>query len=367
MLLSLTAVADPVASASSAFQADAAHDGSITFSKPFGAPLKKLWSLDFGGQVSYPIVAGNLVIVIANAPVGVEMAALDVNTGKTIWRKLVNGTPENLGYLAYDSGLLFLQTNDGVLRAYNPANGVGQWSTQLPGQLDFNYVPVAANGYVYAAGQQEGVTVYQIDARSGLLQWSQLFDSGGQGLTFGAGKAYFPIPCNILGLTPNGGRPVWNYYTGCSLGLGLVGSYYDGAFYAPGSFSGGGLIFNSATGKPIGSFNGSMPAFAGNFAYQIAGQSIVASSVSTNNIRWHYAPGTNLSLPPITINGDVYTLSDSGDLYINDGASGRLKQHIHVGLGSVGAQNTAPSSGLGAGQGKLFVPSGSLLLAFGVE
>jgi len=366
MLLSSASPADPVASASSAFQADAAHDGAITFPTPFVAPLKKLWSVDFGGQVSYPIVAGNLVIVIASGPLGVEMAAMDVDSGKTIWRKLIDGG-FGTSYLAYDAGRLFLMTDQGPLRAYKSANGIALWSTTLPNELDFNYVPVAANGFVYAGGQESGVDIYQVDEASGLYQWAREFNAGGQGATVGGGRVFFPTPCEIPALSPSAGKVLWDYYTGCTLEIGVISAYYQGALYTPGQFSSGGLIFDAVTGRPIGSSNGGIPAFAGSFGYQIAGQSIVATNVSTNNIRWHYTPGTPLSLPPITINGDVYTLSNDGNLYINDGNNGRLKQHIHVGLGSATQQNGAPASGLGAGQSRLFVPSGSLLVAYGKE
>src|SRR6185312_10226144 len=101
-------------------------------------PLKQRWSVDFGGPVSYPVVAGNLVIVVANGPFGTHLAAFDISTGKPVWQKLINGIfSGSIGapYLAYDNGRLFLITAEGPLQAFNAATGRALWLTRLPEEV----------------------------------------------------------------------------------------------------------------------------------------------------------------------------------------------------------------------------------------
>src|SRR5437016_3739534 len=49
---------------STSFQADAAHDGALSVAG-LNPPLRRRWSANLGGQVSYPLVAGEAVFAAA--------------------------------------------------------------------------------------------------------------------------------------------------------------------------------------------------------------------------------------------------------------------------------------------------------------
>jgi outer membrane protein assembly factor BamB len=351
------------ATASTTFQVDPAHDGIVTFSKPFAPPLKKKWSINLGGTISYPIVSGSLVIVLTTGPVGTRMVAINAATGKINWQKLVDGTAGG-AFIASDNDRLFLATAAGPFQAFDAATGHPLWSRQLPDQLYFNFIPVAAYGYVYTGGDESGTDIYELNEATGALRWRHLLIAGGVSPTLGDQKAYMPIPCNAQAYQPGTGAIIWNYAGTCEGGGGAIAPYYRQRLYLTSSTYTPGIILDASTGKTIGTFPGSAPTFIGSISYAISGISLAATNMTTGNLRWSFSPKDTLSLPPIVINGNIYTLSNGGTLYVNAGGNGQLLQSIHVGLGGTTALLQAPSTGLGAGDDLLFVPSGNVLAAF---
>jgi len=352
------------ATGSSTYQVDPAHDGSITFPTRFEPPLKKRWSVDLGGPVSYPVVAGNLAFVVAGGAVGAHIVAFNIQTGKTLWQRLVNGDYAS-SYLAYDNGRLFVSSDNSPLQALDTATGRLLWSVDLG--ISFGFVPVASNGFVYAAGSNGGALAYGLLERNGAVYWGREFVSGGLGATLGPQYLYFPIPCDVPAMNPITGRVAWNYYGGCSGPAGAVAAYYRNVLYVPNSDNpaGGGMTFNASTGRTLDGYFGGLPAFYAFQDYSISGQSLVATNIVTGNITWNTIPKTAVSLPPIVVNGNVYTLSNSGFVYVNNGVTGKLLQTLTVGLGTAKQPNAAPFSGLGFGSGVLLVPSGTVLAGFG--
>jgi outer membrane protein assembly factor BamB len=348
---------------STTFQVNPAHDGAITFSTAFAPALKQRWSVDFGGPVSYPVVAGNLAIVVADGPFGTHLAALNIATGKPLWQKLIDGVfSGRVGspHLAYDAGRLFLITTTGVLQAFNPYNGKALWLTKLPGEVTFNYVPVAANGFVYAAGDATGGDIYQVSQKTGALVWTRQYSGLGAGLTLGGGNLYALMNNDVPALSLPDGKQIWKgRVNAVSSG---IAAYYKNILYCPAS---GGATFAADTGKTTGRWIYGLPAFSGDLAFVTGGEGVAAVSTASHGVKWKFSANQKFSLPPITINGNVYALSRSGTLFVNDGGSGALLQKIEVGLGATKAPSMAPASGLGAGQGVLLVPSGSILAAFG--
>jgi outer membrane protein assembly factor BamB len=356
-------LAAAVAQGSSTYQVDPAHDGSITFPTRFAPPLKKRWSVDLGGPVSYPVAEGNLTFVIAGGAVGAHIVALNTKTGKTVWQRLVNGDYAS-SYLAYDDGRLFVSSENSPLQTLDAASGRLLWSVDLG--ISFGFVPVASNGLVYAAGSNGSALAYGLLERNGSVYWGREFVSGGSGATLGAKYLYFPIPCDVPAMNPTTGHVAWNYYGGCSGAGGAIAAYYRNVLYVPNSdnSAGGGIIFNANTGRVLDGYFGGLPAFHANQGYSISGRSLVATNIVTGNITWSAIPKTAVSMPPIVVNGNVYTLSNSGLVYVNNGVTGKLVQAINVGLGTTNQPNAAPFSGLGVGPGVLLVPSGTVLAAF---
>jgi outer membrane protein assembly factor BamB len=351
-------------SASSTYHVDAARDGVVIFSTPFAPPLKQLWSVDFGGPVSYPVVIGNLAIVIAGGPLGTHLAALDIKTGKPVWQKLVYAD-YRYAFLASDAGILFLANEGGPIEAYRGSDGKHLWATLPPYETHFNAPPVAGNGYLYITGTGSDVSrLYQLNETNGALGWQFEF-TGGMAPTLGNNMIFNPVACDVAAIDPVKASLIWNYYSGCEGGGGGIGAYYGGSFYAPYVNLQEGVILKAATGRVIAGLAAGTPAFSGNTAYTVSAMSVVASFVNGGNIRWRFTPKDTLLQPPITINGNVYTLSNTGVLYINDGNTGRLLQSLAIGRGTGTSMAIGdPSTGLGAGQGTLLVPTGSILAAF---
>lgn len=349
---------------STTFQVDPAHDGIVTFSKPFAPPLKKKWSINLGGMISYPVVSGSLVIVITTGPVGTRMVAISTATGKIAWQKLVDGSGGE-PFMAADEGKLFVATAAGPFQAFDAATGHPLWSRQLPDQLYFNLIPVAAYGYVYTLGDESGTDIYALDEATGAVRWEHLVIAGGLSPTLGDHKAYLPIPCNATAYKPNGGAQIWNYAGGCEGGGGAIAPYYRQRLYLTSTNYTSGIILDTATGKSVGTFPGTAPTFIGSTAYTISGSSLAATNMNTGNLRWSFTPKDTLPLPSIVINGNIYTLSNRGTLYVNAGSNGQLIQSIFVGLGGAPATFQTYITGLGAGNDLLFVPSGNVLAAFG--
>jgi outer membrane protein assembly factor BamB len=366
LLFSLPAAAQ-VDVTSSTFQIDAAHDGLVRFSKPFSPPLKMRWSVNLGGPISYPVVNGGLVTVLTTGPVGTLLVTLNAVNGKVVWRKIVEG--DNTGdYLAADDGKIFLTTFGGPFQAFDAPSGRLLWSNQLPGEAFFNYVPVVAGGRLFAGGDFSGTEIYQLDETIGVVRWQHELAAGGIGPTAGDNKVFMPIPCAVVAYVPATGKQVWNFSTGCDGGGGAIASYYRQRLYAPDVdvLSGNpGVILDTNSGKRIGSFGGAAPAFYGSASYTISGTSLASNDITTGKLRWSYKPKTDtISLPPILINGNTYTLSDQGTLSVNAAGNGRLLQSFRIGIGGATQPSQAPSTGLGVGSNLLFVPSGNILAAF---
>ncbi len=373
------AAGTPVSSASLAYQVDAAHAGAITFSTPFAPPLRQLWSLDLGGPVSYPVVNGKLVSVLVAASSGSQrltaLVTLNIANGKIVWKRTV-GTGYNYGHMASEGGKLFVALENGPVQAFDAATGHPLWSTHLVvDSTSVPVAPVAAGGFLYAA---IGEALYQIDEAKGAIVWKQ-FTDGGIGLTVGDGNVYMPVTCLATAVDTKTGNRVWHFDGGCEGGGAVTASFYNHRLYAPEVlFNFTGLTFIGSSGKLVDGFGGSIPAFDGASSYAISAQdqptterSLVATNVRTGNLRWAFTPKDDaLFLPPIVINGNTYTLSNTGTLYINSGRTGLLLQKASIGVSGAVSSLALPIeewTGLGAGSGTLIVPSGSVLAAFGPQ
>lgn len=348
-------------SESSTYQVDPAHDGSVTFSKPFAPPLKLRWQAHLGGAASYPVVVGNLVIAM-NARKSSQMTALEIATGKAVWRKTVQGAYD-VSYLASDNGKVFVGTLEEPLQAFQASNGNFLWVGKHFDSFG-NFIPVASGGYVYGGADGFGTTVFKLNESDGATGWSYLLDGGGIGGTLARGMLYFPAPQNVPGFVASSGGLAWKYTLGGDGGGGKIAAYYGGRLYAQDANVIGGVILDGQTGKLLGGLGGKLtPAFYKQSMYSISGSSLVASNIETGNVVWFFTPPHEIATPPIVINGNVYSIATDGTLYINDGHSGKLLQSVKVCIGA-GTDQQSPFKGLAAGHNTLFVPCGNSLAAF---
>src|SRR5205807_1436882 len=67
------------------YRIDPAHSGAQP-GDTLAPPLIQRWSVDLGGNVSYPLIAGGRIFVTAaDANYGSRLYALDPGTGATLW------------------------------------------------------------------------------------------------------------------------------------------------------------------------------------------------------------------------------------------------------------------------------------------
>ncbi|MFL5767117.1 MAG: PQQ-binding-like beta-propeller repeat protein, partial [Actinomycetota bacterium] len=109
------------------YQSTISHDGHVV-DPAISLPLTKRWSVPLNGP-SYPIIAEGLVIVTSATPpssYGSRLTAFDAGTGDVAWHRNISGT-YNWSAAAYDAGRVFVVNFDGLLRAFDAADGSMRW------------------------------------------------------------------------------------------------------------------------------------------------------------------------------------------------------------------------------------------------
>jgi outer membrane protein assembly factor BamB len=104
-------------------------------------------------KVSTPVAAGDLAIVTGGYPAaGRPITAIRVSDGSIAWR-LERGSPYTSTPLVYD-GLLYIVTDNGILSAYQLADGARVYQQRLARDAgSFSASPVAAQGRIYLASE----------------------------------------------------------------------------------------------------------------------------------------------------------------------------------------------------------------------
>ncbi len=120
-------------------------------------------------KVSTPIAAGDLAIVTGGYPsAGRPIYAIRVRDGSIAWRQ-ERGSPYTSTPLAYD-GLLYVVTDNGILSAYQLADGARVYQQRLsPNAGGFSASPVAAAGRIYLATEDGRVFVVRAGRRFELI------------------------------------------------------------------------------------------------------------------------------------------------------------------------------------------------------
>ncbi len=356
------------------YQINSTHTGATTV-PGLAPPLRQKWSVNFGQNISYPIVAdGKVFVTVRNASAyGTQLYALNAATGAVVWSVPVSGT-YYWSTLCYENGRVFVINADGLLRAFDGANGSLIWSRQMPGQYSFSAAPTVYQGVVYISGAGSGGTVYAVGADTGNVLWTASVMNGGMSSPAVTGDGvYVSYSCpNVYKLNPANGALIWRYSTGCSGGGGKIPALYNGRLYVR-DFSD--YIFDSQTGAQVGSFVAkNIPAFAGNMGFIMNGPKYFGSyatlegrDLSSNTVTWTFAGDGKLQSAPLVVNDYVYIGSDTGKLFAVAAATGQQVWSTNVGVGIpyVDEQNgSQPLTGFAAGEGVLVIPTKTTLVAY---
>ena len=365
-----------------AYQIDPAHTGSQ--SDTIAPPLVQRWSRDLGGPLSYPLIAEGKVYVtirIQNqiGPSVSRLYALDAATGATAWGPIDIAGTRGWSASAYEAGRIFTLNYDGQLRAFDATSGALFWETQLmtgPNQAwAFDSPPTALGGMVYTSGARNGGTVFAISQQDGSIKWTAPVENGqASSPTVSEDGVYVSYICSqAYKFSPATGNLIWHHDSACSGGGGATTVLFGDRLYSRDVSYLGNLVLNASTGEEIGSFGADLPpAFSGSTGYYYQNVSnLQARDVVSGAIKWSFGGDGYLSSAPIIVNGYVYVGSNSGKLYALNADTGANVWTGNLGSAvpytSEGFDVGVPLRGLGAGDGLIVVPAGSLLVAYQSE
>ena len=340
-----------------AYQINPSHTGSQSDS--VSPPLVQRWSRDLGGLVSYPLIAGGKIFVVA----GQNLFALNSSNGATLWGPIDIGLSRGL---AYDSDRVFAINLGGLLRGFDAATGSQVWSRQLSGQFTSPPTAMAGTIYVGAVGN-----LYAVSAEDGTVKWSNPNAGGDQSSpAVTTTRAYVSYACQkAWALSPSTGAVIWhNPQSSCFFTGGRTPVFYNERVYMRDPFRAN-LTLDPGTGIPVAEFSaGPAPASNGSTGFFLNNSfTLQARDISSGAVKWSFTGDGNLRSAPIVVNGTVYIGSGGGKLYALDASTG-----TNVWTGTVGAAVNAPDehnllgplTGLGAGEGLIVVPASNLVVAY---
>ncbi|HEV2859976.1 MAG TPA: PQQ-binding-like beta-propeller repeat protein [Pyrinomonadaceae bacterium] len=382
VLLCASAQAQTPQDTAANYQGDSAHTGFVN-SPGLAPPFKKKWTVNFGREMSYPVIgAGKVFVTVRNASAyGTGLYAIDAATGATAWGPVALGGSYYWSALAYENGRVFAVNGSGMLTAFDAATGAVAWTRQLPGQYSFDSAPTAYNGVIYTGGSGSGGTLYAVSAANGTVLWTAGVangDNSSPALT--ADGLYVSYACAMsYKFNPTTGAQLWRFSTGCSGGGGKTAVYYKGRLYVRDG-STGNKILDGTSGANLGTFNSrNAPAFAGNLGFFTAGSTYLyenlkleARDLGNNNaLVWSFAGDGYLRSAPLVIDNHVLVGSDTGMLYALDTQTGNKVWSMNLGGGGipyVDEHNVSqPLTGFAAGAGLLVVPTKTTLVALETE
>jgi outer membrane protein assembly factor BamB len=295
------------------------RDGSVDAVLPAQWPdaLKKRWEITVGIGHSSPVVSGNRVVVIAREGEQEIVRALDVATGKEIWRAaypapyVVNPAAQSHGpgpksTPAIAGGRVFTFGIGGILSAFDLASGRLIWRVPAPGVLPQYGTATSplvdgASLIVHVGGHDSGALT-SFDAATGKPHWQWTGDGPGSGspiiATFGGVRQVIAQTQQLLvGLNASNGALLWQ--------LPFTTDFDQNAF-TPIVFQD--LLINAGLDQPLTAIRP-----------KLVGGKWIAETV------W-----TNLQTPmfmssPVLIGGTIYglTLRSKGQFVAIDAASGK--------------------------------------------
>lgn len=357
------------------YQINAMHSGSV-YSEGLTPPLKQKWVVSFGQPISYPLIADGRVFVTVRheSGNGTRLVGLNAANGAMLWSYAL-GAYSAWSALCYENGRVFAINGDGLLRAFDAANGDVIWTRQLPGQYSFTSAPTVFQGVIYTGGAGSGGTAYAVSAATGDVLWTASVANGSQSSpAVTADGVYLSYSCpNVYKLNPASGAVIWHYTNGCSGGGGKTPALHNGRLYVRDYNPD--YIFDSETGGLAGSFTSKhTPAFSGDMGFFLNGPKPFGSfgtlegrNVNSNSLVWSFAGDGFLQSSMLVVNDYVYVGSSQGRLYAVDATTGNQAWTTNVGdsIPYVDEQNSSqPLTGFAAGEGILVIPTSTTLVAY---
>jgi len=166
------------------------------------------------------------------------------------------------------------------------------------------------------------------------------------------------------------GQLLWHRSSCCEGGGGKTTVVHAAQLYVRDSYctpATNGLVLNANTGTRIRGFNSDLPpAFFGDVALFVQSGTLRGVNAQNGQVLWSFAGDGSLASAPLVVNQTIYIGSYSGTLYgLN--ANGQQVWSTNVGAAIPGPdeQNAYLTTGLGAGDRLLVVPTERTLVCYG--
>jgi outer membrane protein assembly factor BamB len=345
----VTAASAPAASAQDAtsFQQDHAHTGRLDASSP-APPLVQRWSHDLGANTSYPLIVDRRVFVAAlhGSVYGPVLYAFDLATGAELWSRRQGGASMAMSYHA---GLVLVQDDIGVLRAYDPATGRRRWATVTGGDYQwYPGPPVASGDLVYA---HEGNAV---EVATGRVRWTNGAGDSHPRQVLAGGLVASVTYCNLRARDAASGASAWTTRRGCSGGSAVIPVASEDEIWMRDFDT---LIrYEAATGQPSGPSLTAWrpPSFAPDMVLASGSYDLVAHRRSDSAELWRFTPGARLVTAATVVGSHVY-VGAADALYALRLTDGSVEWSTPLSAEPASREEFLPV-GMNAGNGHLVVP-----------
>jgi outer membrane protein assembly factor BamB len=209
------------------------RDGSVGAALPSQWPdaLTKRWEISIGSGHASPVVSGNRVVVITRQNDQEIVRALDLASGKEIWRAaypapyVVNSAAFSHGAgpkstPAIAGGRVFTLGISGILSAFDLANGTLLWrlpAPAVPPQYGATTSPVidGSSIIVHVGGYDSGALT-SFDGATGKVRWQWTGDGPGNGSPIiatigGVRQVIAQTQKFVVGLNASTGALLWQF------------------------------------------------------------------------------------------------------------------------------------------------------------
>ncbi|MFO1466223.1 MAG: PQQ-binding-like beta-propeller repeat protein [Steroidobacteraceae bacterium] len=370
---SLTVGPAITAPAATAYRMTERHDGVLITTNGIQHPgaSSPNWTVDLGAPVSYPLIANGTVFVTTANPdgsYGNRLYALDAHSGAKLWGPVsIAGVYFGSG-LTYENGRVFVLMFNGVVSAFNAADGGALWNTQLSGNW-YEGSPNAYGGMVFINGDG-GLSA--LDESSGSILWT---NGMGASTEFSSpavsseGVYTEGSSCFVSAFDPADGTRQWQSQSTCSPSFGYTPSVRDGTVFGR---SGTSIdLFDAITGNYSVSLGSARaPAITATALIALNAGTLSSTRLSDRVQTWTYTGDGNLVTAPVVVNDTVFVGSSSGKVFGVDVATG-----VELWSGtaplplSIDSENGGPQppSGPAAGEDMLIFPAGNSLVGWQLQ
>jgi outer membrane protein assembly factor BamB len=352
----------PTAQETTGFQADAGRDGWQPGAQ-LSTDLVRRWGQDLGGYVTSPVVADGSIFTVVQPPraEGEALYALDPTTGRARFAIDIGKSGVYNTGLASAGGRIFVLTNYTVVRAFDAATGAPLWAQDLArtgrsfGQ-DTSAAVTAADGLVLVSGSP----LVALDATTGQYKWSTSSTPEAPVAAVG-NRAWLSADCGAPEeLDLDTGRPIWTDNFACSGPTGVAVEGNRLVVYSQTGLDSTRLL-DATTGAALATLPvaAQAPALTDTLVYQIDHGTLEAFGGDGSRAWSFVGDGLSETVPPLVVGTTVYILSNAGNLYGLDAATG--KQILQTSVGAGGQPQVSQS--MATDGGSLFVPAGTRLVA----